>query len=241
VPARQFPLLALVQQIRGVAALALGRPDEAFRELRRVFDPADHAHHPYTRFTLFGHLADAAVWCGESAELRRLVAEMRLVAERCPAPALLAGLRYAGAVLADSAEAYEAALAEDLADWSFERARLQHAYGAWLRRQRRAADSRPLLRAAAATFDALGATAWADRSRAELRASGETLRRPVDAAQSLTPQEMQIARLAADGLSNQDIAERLFLSRRTVTTHLSRIYPKLGIRSRGELGRFVGT
>lgn len=241
VPARQFSLLALVQQIRGVAALALGRPEEAFRELHRVFDPADQAHHPYTRFTLFGHLADAAIWCGASAPLRRLVDELRPVAAQCASPALQAGLRFAGAALADTAEAYESALADDLGDWSFERARLQHAYGAWLRRQRRAADSRPLLRAAAATFDALGATAWADRSRAELRASGETLRRPVDAAQSLTPQEMQIARLAAEGLSNRDIAERLFLSHRTVTTHLSRIYPKLGIRSRGELNRFIGS
>ncbi|WP_327002380.1 helix-turn-helix transcriptional regulator [Dactylosporangium sp. NBC_01737] len=80
-----------------------------------------------------------------------------------------------------------------------------------------------------ATFDALGATAWADRSRGELRASGETLRRPsTDAAQSLAPQETQIARLAADGLSNRDIAARLFLSPRTVTTHPVADLPQAG-------------
>ncbi|GAA4606305.1 LuxR family transcriptional regulator [Actinoplanes octamycinicus] len=241
VPARRFPLLALVQQIRGVAALAEGRPEEAFREFCRVFDPADQAYHPYTRFLLFGHLADAAVWCGALDRLRELTAQMRAVAAQCPSPALLSGLRYAEAALAGTAEAYDMAIAEIPAEWSFDRARLQHAYGVWLRRHRRAADSRPVLRAAASTFDALGATAWADRSRAELRASGETLRKPVDAAQSLTPQELQIARLAAEGLSNNDIAERLFLSRRTVTTHLSRIFPKLGIRSRAELSRFTGT
>ncbi|MEV6303080.1 AAA family ATPase [Actinoplanes sp. NPDC051861] len=241
VPARQFPLLALVQQVRGAAALALGRPEEAFRELSKVFDETEQAYHPYTRFTLFGHLAEAALQCGALARLRELTGDMRAVAAQCPSPALLVGLRFAEAALADTAEAYEAALAEDLTDWSFERARLQHAYGAWMRRRRRVADSRPMLRAAAATFDALGATAWADRSRAELRASGETLRRPVDAARSLTPQETQIARLAAEGLTNNDIAERLFLSRRTVTTHLSRIFPKLGIRTRSELSRFVGS
>jgi len=83
--------------------------------------------------------------------------------------------------------------------------------------------------------DARQGPPWAERARQELRASGETLRRREDAASTLTPQELQIARLAADGLSNRDIAERLFLSQRTVTTHLSRIYPKLGINSRAEV------
>ncbi|BCB76559.1 LuxR family transcriptional regulator [Phytohabitans flavus] len=239
-PAGKHPLLALVRQLRGVAALAAGRPEEAFRELYRVFDPADNSYHPYTQFMLVGHLADAAVGCGALAELREVVAALTPVARECRSPALLLGVGYARAMLADEAAAFETALAADeLVEWSFERARLQHAYGAWLRRQRRAADSRPLLRAAAATFDALGATAWADRSRAELRASGETLRRPVDLAQSLTPQEIQISRLAAEGLSNKEIAERLFLSPRTISTHLYRIYPKLGIKSRGELARVL--
>jgi DNA-binding NarL/FixJ family response regulator len=81
----------------------------------------------------------------------------------------------------------------------------------------------------------LGVAPWAERARQELRASGETLRRREDAGSTLTPQELQIARLAAEGLSNRDIAERLFLSQRTVTTHLSRIYPKLGVSSRAEV------
>jgi DNA-binding CsgD family transcriptional regulator len=238
-PGGRHPLLALVRQVRGTAALAAGRPGEAFRELRRVYDPADAGHHGHTRLMLLGFLAEAALGCGELDELRRLAGEMApLGAGR--SPALLAGLRFARAVLGDSAESFAEALAVDV-EWPFERARLELAYGVWLRRQRRAAECRPLLRAAADTFDALGATAWADRARAELRASGETLRRPAEAAQGLTPQELQIARLAADGLSNKDIADRLFLSPRTVTTHLSRIYPKLGIRSRGELSRALRT
>jgi DNA-binding CsgD family transcriptional regulator len=238
-PLGRNPLQAGVRQIRGFAALAAGRPSEAFAELRRVFDPADDSYHPYTGFTFVGHLAEAAAGCGATAELRRIVEELAPVASECGSPALLAGLGYAYAVLADSAEAWEKAVGEELTGWSFEQARRQHAYGTWLRRRRRPAESRPHLRAAAATFDALGATAWADRSRAELRASGESLRKPSDATAGLTPQETQIARLAAEGLSNQEIGARLFLSPRTVSTHLSRIYPKLGIRSRTELARVL--
>ena len=234
------PLLALVRRARGLTALAGGRPAEALGEFRRVLDPADDSYHPYTGYLLAGHMAEAAAGCGDFGELRRLADELGPVADVSGSPALLAGLGYARAVLADTAEAWDKALGEDLPEWPFEQARRRHAYGAWLRRRRRPADSRPLLRAAAATFDALGATAWADRSRAELQASGESLRRPAQAAGRLTPQEALIARLAAEGLSNRDIAERLFLSPRTVTTHLSRIYPKLGIRSRSELARALG-
>jgi DNA-binding CsgD family transcriptional regulator/energy-coupling factor transporter ATP-binding protein EcfA2 len=233
------PMLALVQMIRGVEALAAGRPEDAYRQLRRIFDPQDVSYHPYTRFIVFGHLAEAAVLSGAVDELRALVAELEPVAAECRSPALEVTLRYAKALLAEDAAVYEAELARDLSGWAFERARLQLAYGAWLRRQRRAADSRPVLRSAAATFDALGVTPWADRARSELRATGESLRRPVDAGSLLTPQELQIARLAADGLSNRDIAGRLFLSPRTVTTHLYRIYPKLGIKSRVELVRVL--
>ncbi|MBG0563776.1 ATP-binding protein [Actinoplanes aureus] len=232
-----LPMLALVQAIRGVEALAGGRAADAYRQLHRIFDPGDVAYHPYLRFVTFGHLAEAAAWSGEEDALRDIAAQLSQVAGECGSPALVVALRYAEALLAGDARTFETALAADLSEWPFERARLERAYGAWLRRQRRAAESRPLLRSAAATFDALGAAPWAERARAELRASGESLRRPVDAAGALTLQEQQIARLAAEGLSNKEIAERLFLSPRTITTHLYRIYPKLGIKSRGELVR----
>ena len=237
--AGMHPMLSLTQRIRGVIALVEGRPEEAFRQLLRVFDPADVAYHPYVRFTLVGHLAEAAAYSGALDEVRAVVAELTPIAATTRSPVLIAGLRYAGAVLADTAAAYDAALATDLHDWPFERARLQLAYGGWLRRQRQAAESRPLLRAAAATFDALGATPWAERARAELRATGESRRKPIDAIDALTPQEQQIARLAADGLSNREIAERLFLSPRTVTTHLYRLFPKVGVKSRGELAAMM--
>ncbi|WP_327587979.1 LuxR C-terminal-related transcriptional regulator [Nonomuraea sp. NBC_00507] len=232
-------MLSLTQRIRGINAIAAGRFEEAFGHLHRVFDPGDVAYHPYLRFTLIGHLTEAAAHCGALDEVRAVVAELTPIAERSRSPVLIMGLRHAEAVLADDAATYEAAIAADLRDWPFERARLQLTYGGWLRRQRQAAESRPLLRAAAAAFDALGAAPWAERARAELRATGESRRKPMDALDALTPQEQQIARLAADGLSNREIAERLFLSPRTVTTHLYRIYPKVGVKSRSELAAMM--
>ena len=86
-------------------------------------------------------------------------------------------------------------------------------------------------------FDAIGASSWADHARSELRASGERSRRRVpEARDQLTAQELQIAQLAADGLSNREIGQRLYLSHRTIGTHLYRVFPKLGITSRVELG-----
>jgi len=94
------------------------------------------------------------------------------------------------------------------------------------------------LREARDTFDALGCAAFRGQARRELRASGERSRRRVpEARDQLTAQELQIAHLAAEGLSNREIGQQLYLSHRTIGTHLYRIYPKLGISGRGELGR----
>lgn len=121
---------------------------------------------------------------------------------------------------------------------AFERARTELCYGERLRRcgQRRAA--REQLRSALTTFDRVGAQPWADHARLELRASGEHIRRrdPSD-TERLTPQELQIALLVAEGLTNRDAAARLFLSPKTVEFHLTRIYRKLDIHSRSELVR----
>jgi DNA-binding NarL/FixJ family response regulator len=105
-----------------------------------------------------------------------------------------------------------------------------------LRRHRRNADSRGPLRGARELFDALGAAAWGARARQELRATGEKIGpRTPDARDRLTAQELQIAQLAAQGLSNREIGERLFLSHRTIGSHLYRIFPKLGITTRAQL------
>ncbi|MED7828790.1 LuxR C-terminal-related transcriptional regulator, partial [Streptomyces chiangmaiensis] len=119
-------------------------------------------------------------------------------------------------------------------DFPFEHARIHLANGMWLRRKRDAKEARGTLTCAAETFQRLGARTWAERARRELRATGVRVR-PAAPLAALTPQERQIAELAASGLSNKEIAKQLFLSQRTVGSHLYHIFPKLGINSRAAL------
>jgi DNA-binding NarL/FixJ family response regulator len=117
-----------------------------------------------------------------------------------------------------------------------DRARTQLAYGSFLRRGRHRVDARTHLRAALETFEDLGAEPWAERARQELRASGATARRrDPSTVVDLTPQEVQVARLVRQGLSNRDIAAQLFVSPRTVDFHLRNVFAKLGVSSRTEL------
>jgi DNA-binding CsgD family transcriptional regulator len=161
------------------------------------------------------------------------------IAALTPAPKLHVGLAYARAALAaadDAQPLFDAAFAATAGRWPHDRARLELLYGSWLRRHRRVTESRVPLRAARDWFGTHGLNSWADQARQELRAGGETSRRRApDAWDRLSPQELQIARMAAGGLSNRDIGERLYLSHRTVGYHLYRIFPKLGITSRSQL------
>ncbi|GAA0967909.1 LuxR family transcriptional regulator [Acrocarpospora macrocephala] len=238
-PIGAVPVLATVQLARGLAALGQGHYADAYDHLRRMHDPADPAFHLALRCFSVAELAEAAVHSGQGRAIDGIVAELETVALTTPSPALHADLRYARAVLADDATAepyFEAALGADLRRWPFVRARVQLAYGEWLRRRRRTAESRAPLRAARETFDALGVIPWGDRARKELRASGESSRsRSSEARDVLTAQELQIAQMAADGLTNREIGEILYLSHRTVSSHLYRIFPKLEVTSRSAL------
>jgi DNA-binding NarL/FixJ family response regulator len=111
-------------------------------------------------------------------------------------------------------------------------------YGEWLRRHRRPNAARDALGEALATFDRIAAQGWSARVEAELVAlGGSPPDRTSTAAGNLTPQELQVVRLAADGLTNREIGAQLFLSPRTVGHHLYKAYPKLGVNRRAELAR----
>jgi DNA-binding CsgD family transcriptional regulator/tetratricopeptide (TPR) repeat protein len=237
------PLLALVQLARGTAALGAGRHDEAYEHLARIFDPQDAAYHPQVRAWALVDLAEAAAGGGYQDAARRHCTELIPEAAAAGSPLLRASLAVAAPMLAasDAQAPFDDAFGAGLAAWPLHRARLQLAYGMWLRRRQRAGESRAPLRAARDTFDALGADAWAERARRELRAAGERSSKPAPrVVDLLAPQELQIARLAAGGLSNREIGQQLYLSHRTVRNHLYRVFPKLGITSRAELAAFVG-
>ncbi|MEU5847848.1 ATP-binding protein [Saccharopolyspora shandongensis] len=233
------PVLATVQLTRGLLALSEGRFDDAFADLRRILDPADPAYQFGLRAYFVAELTEAAVRAGQADAMRDVLRDLEPLAASTPSPALHIGLRYARAVLAANDEAEElfmAALRADLTGWPAERGRVHLAFGEWLRRQRRVVESRTHLRTARDAFDALGMAAWGERARRELRSAGESSpNRGPDARERLTPHELSIAQLAAEGLTNREIGQRLYLSHRTVGTHLYRIFPKLGVSSRADL------
>ncbi len=231
--------MAFAQFGKVLAALARGHHAEAYASADRLFEPGDSAYHPVISSWLIGDLAEAARHIDRVEAARARLAQVESSVGERPGTWVALELRHARALLADPAEAgdrFGEALAGDLTRWPFQRARLQLAYGRWLRRQRQVAESRGVLRAARDTFDALGCAPWGEQARRELRASGERSRRRLpEARDQLTAQELQIAQLAAGGLSNREIGQRLFLSHRTISTHLYRAFPKLGITSRAEL------
>ena len=232
--------VALAQFGRVSAALGASRHDDAYEAAERLFEPTDPAHHPAMASWIIGDLAEAALHAGRVKEARARVAQVEAAVGDSPTFWIALSLRHARALLADDEQAderFKEALGADLGAWPFQRARALLAHGQWLRRQRRITESRAPLRDARDAFDALGCAAFSQQARRELRASGESSRRRDPAARDqLTAQELQIAHLAAKGLSNREIGQQLYLSHRTIGTHLYRIFPKLGITARRELG-----
>ena len=238
-------LLNGAELVRGHAALGAQSPGEAFAALWRMVDPNDEAYQSPQCVWAVDHLADAAVQIGRTEAARGVLVRFEELTADTPAPGIRRVMALARAILADPDEADELfRAASDLsvpsAPWY--RGRIDLAYGSWLRRQRRVSESRAVLGSAQLIFDALGAHAWSERAKAELIAAGVRPKPSVpDHWARLSGQELQIAQLAAQGLSNREIGARLFLSHRTVSSHLYKIFPKLGVTSRGQLHTALGT
>ncbi|WUH94786.1 AAA family ATPase [Streptomyces sp. NBC_00433] len=233
---------------QGLLDLGLGRAQAALERLALLGGESVRHHICATRSV--PDLVEAAVRLGVPGRADAPFARFEAWAARSGqdwAAALVARCRALRAPDAE-AEAYfrQAMAAHDPHRRAMESARTDLLYGEWLRRARRKNEARVRLRAALDAFERLGARPWAGRARGELAAAGGTVPEAgreggtVDGAAGLTPQESQIVRLAAEGLSNKDIAARLFLSPRTVGYHLYKAYPKLGVVSRGELAGMFG-
>ena len=232
---------AILQDTRGVAALAAGRPAEAYQHLHRIWTPGDAAFSTAFQFYCLPNYVEAAVSCGQEHTVAVKLAEFERRSGPTAIPWVAMTITYSKALLALPEEAeilFEKALSFNVRNWPFRRGSCLLAYGEWLRRQRRSIDARAPLRQARDIFDALGAAPWGERARRELRAAGETSRpRAGRALDVLTPQELQIAELAASGLSNKEIGAKLYLSHRTIGYHLGTIFSKMSITSRAQLGR----
>jgi DNA-binding CsgD family transcriptional regulator len=231
---------SLIAFARGLTEETAGRSAEALAQLRRVADPRDGGYSAFVERWVLADLAQAASGAGADEAIAEIVDRI----EGDDSPWLVAATAYARLLAqtadADADAAAVAARVEAVLRATdglpLVRARAQLAHGGWLRRRGLSTEARAALRTARDTFDALGATASGDAARAELRAAGEASRGQVaDPRAVLTAQELQIAELVAQGRTNREIGQALYLSHRTVGSHLYRIFPKLGVVSRAEL------
>jgi DNA-binding CsgD family transcriptional regulator len=229
---------------RGRAALFDGRPQEALSDLLRLGEPGHEAAHPTGALFAAVDTVEAAVQVGNTEVVEAQVAMVEEWAQRTGATwARAACHRLRALVRGGSAAEVSFRAALDVAGAGgqpFEYARTRLLYGEWLRRARRRADARLQLAGAAEIFDRLGAEPLRVRALREQalteRPAAPRVPDPATAA-GLTAQELRVARLAADGLTNREIAAQLLISPRTVGHHLANVYPKLGITSRAELAR----
>ncbi|WP_232837855.1 helix-turn-helix transcriptional regulator [Streptomyces atratus] len=224
----------------GLTAMALGDGDSAFRHLRALFGDDGSPLDPFLSPRSISELAAAAQRVGRQQEAARILMEVRERQGPRPTTRMTLLMHHAAALVDDDADPehhFRLALVNPEADkWPLERAQARLHYAIWLRRRRRPLEARTQLTAVLEVATRLGARHLAASARSELRASGVAhAPASADRLAELTAQQQQIARLAANGLSNREIGERLFLSPRTVGSHLYNVYPKLGISSRHQL------
>jgi ATP/maltotriose-dependent transcriptional regulator MalT len=233
-------LSILGERVLGLLDLTLGRPAEALEHLRGyAAAPAGVLMTPH-RVLQLPDMVEAALRAHQLDEAADHLARLQEWVEQFPTPARLSLLARCQALAGESDAEPHFVRAIELAEAlsPFERARSELLYGEWLRRERRRVDARPHLRTALELFQRLALTPWEERARAELRASGETARRrDPSTGDQLTPQELQIAHLVAEGMSNREIGAQLFLSPRTIDYHLRKVFAKLQIASRADVAR----
>jgi ATP/maltotriose-dependent transcriptional regulator MalT len=229
--------MRIAQWAAAVLYNGLARYDEATAAARQV---TANDIDPYPHMWALPELVEAAAHAGETDVARQALD--RLVEMTQPAGTDWGlGTQVRSRALLSDGENAELLYREAIERFGRTRLRPELArahllYGEWLRREGRRSDAREQLRTAHDMFAAIGMEAFAERTRRELVATGETVRkRSAETRDELTPQEEQIVRLARDGLSNPEIAAELFLSSRTVEWHLRKVYMKLGISSRREL------
>ena len=229
--------LSYAQWLTAVLCNSLGRYEQALATAQQASEGS-----PAQQFSIWG-LVELIEAAARSGAPERATGALHLLSETTRA----SGTDWAlGTEARSRALVSDGAAAENLyreAIDRFARTRLRMdlgrarlTYGEWLRRQRRRRDARDQLASAYQIFDAVGAAAFAERARIELRATGEHARQhTVDTPDTLTAQEALIARLAGEGTSNPEIAEQLFISPATVAYHLRKVFTKLAVSSRNQL------
>jgi DNA-binding CsgD family transcriptional regulator len=224
--------------------ISVGRAAEALGRLEPIVHMEPGSGHPISVMYMTPDLVEAAVRAGRPEAAANALAYYEQWANESGASWVLAlGARCRG-MLADGEQAIaefdEALHLHADEPRSFAAARTALVYGESLRRARRRRAAREQLRMALEVFEQIGAQPWADRARAELRASGESARRREPSTlDQLTRQELQIARFVSEGLTNRQVAEQLFLSPRTIDFHLRNVFRKLELTSRNELARVI--
>ncbi|MFJ9554258.1 AAA family ATPase [Nocardiopsis sp. NPDC101807] len=229
----------------GAAAVAEGAYGTAYDHFRALFTADGAPVHYHASHPALADLAAAAVRSGHREEAAAIVERCARSLAKGASPRLGALISRARGLLADPEDAephLRAALADPvLAHWPFEHAQALLDLAERLRRRRRIAEARAPLAEALEVFRRLGARPWIERARAEARAAGlDVADAAPDALAELSPQQQQIVRLASRGLTNREIGEKLFLSPRTVGSHLYRSFPKLGVTARSQLRDLVG-
>jgi DNA-binding CsgD family transcriptional regulator len=223
--------------------LAEGRPTAALERLERLLAVAAPQYptvHAPIALLATPELVEAAARANALEGMEPYVVRLERWAQRDQGTFVLLVAHRCRALICQDDQAerhFQAALTvHGIGELPYELARTELLYGEWLRRARRRADARTHLRIALDLFEQLGATPWVEQVRVELRAIGQTARKRDSSTRvRLTPQERQVAHLAGQGLTNQQIAARLFLSRHTVSYHLRKVFSKLGIVSRVDL------